>query len=141
VYISLLPRLGSQSQIHTRTGVVYLGYRDNHDQGEYHSVVGPVKSCGSTTQHAIILVNRVSPMTHHRHPPNICVHTLQQGSDHRVKFIPVQELYTLDIETIMIKGNIIRVKGRLRWNPSASAIVVRHPPFLRIHHGAVRDST
>jgi hypothetical protein len=33
------------------------------------------------------------------------------------------------------------VKGRLRWNPSASAIVVRHPPFLRIHHGAVRDST
>jgi hypothetical protein len=34
-------RLGSQSQIHTRTGVVYLGYRDNHDQGEYHSVVGP----------------------------------------------------------------------------------------------------
>jgi hypothetical protein len=34
--------------------------------------------------------------------------SLQQGSDHRVKFIPVQELYTLDIETIMIKGNIIR---------------------------------
>jgi hypothetical protein len=23
------------------SNVVYLGYRDNHDQGEYHSVVGP----------------------------------------------------------------------------------------------------